>query len=145
MSHWYFTTGGLLLSSEARDDYFRFARAVTKASLSDTILAPDLNDYSKSINDRKMDAYRKILSLSLEKWDKKTDQEKKTWEETVENWEFGKEWAEDKRQTPNTSPADQELVDNASAFKDYVLLQTVGSRLRGALAKDIASRRRPRS
>jgi hypothetical protein len=33
MSSWYFTTAGLLLSAEARDDYFRLARAVTKAFL----------------------------------------------------------------------------------------------------------------
>jgi hypothetical protein len=90
-----------------------------------------------------MDKYRNTLDLSLEAWDKKTEEEKKSWEKTVENWEFGKEWPDDKKQALKRSPADEEVVDNACAFKDYILLQTVSSRLRSALAEDIASRRRP--
>jgi hypothetical protein len=143
MSRWYFTTGGLLLSSEARDDYFRLARSVTKAFLSDGILAPDWNEHAKLINDKTMDGYRKTLNLSIAEWDKKTEEEKKNWEETVESWEFGEQWPEDKKKILKKSPADGESVDNACAFKDYILLQTVSSRLRSALTEDIASRRRP--
>jgi hypothetical protein len=53
MSHWYFTTGGLLLSGEARDEYFRLARAVSKAFLSDTLFTPAREQYAKSLNDKK--------------------------------------------------------------------------------------------
>jgi hypothetical protein len=173
MSNWYFTAGGLLLSVEARDDYFRLARAVTKASLSDTLLAPAGEQYANSVDDKTMNEYRKTLDLSIERWDEKTDEEKKSWMESVDRWEFGKKWSQDEKQKlkelyllqkigslPQAEQGKLEVqselmaelklrtdktVDDACAFEDYVLLQTVSSRLRSALTEDIRSRRRPLS
>ena len=149
MSKWYFTTGGLLMSSEARDDYFRLARAVTKAFLSETLLAPDWNEYAKSINDKKMEKYRVMLELSLtrkeeEEW---CNEKKESWykesDQRIESWDFGMKWPETKIETVEISSEDSALVRDACAFKDYILLQTVSSRLRSALTEDIRSRRRP--
>ena len=129
MSHWYFTVGGLLLSSEARDEYFCLARAVTKAFRSDALLAPAWKEYAETIDDHKMNKYRKELGISLKnEWDKQKKQQ-------VESWTFGKLTDEEKKKAAEAA--------QAYAFKDYVLLQTLSSRLRSALTKDITSRRRP--
>ena len=163
MSGWYFTTGGLLPSKEARDEYFCLARALTKAFRSDTILAPTWEQYAKSINNETMSEYRKPLGISIER---SKDEKMKEWDEqtkqTVESLEFGREWSEDKKRlAKELSPDEQnklkdkpeqlaklrtkieKTVDSASAFKDYILLQTLSSRLRTALTEDIQSRRRP--
>jgi hypothetical protein len=109
LSNWYYTTGGLFLSVEVREEYFRLMRALTKASLSDTILAPDWNQYAESINDRTMGEYRKLLNLSIEKWDGNTEEEKtKT---AVDRWEFGKKWSQDEKQK----------------LKEWYLLQKIGA------------------
>ena len=163
MSDWYFTTGGLLLSKEARDEYFCLARALTKAFRSDTILAPAWEQYAKFINNNTISEYRKRLGISIEQ---NKDEKMKEWDErtrqTVENWEFGKEWPDDKKRLAKEVPPDEQnklkdkpeqlaklkeeianTVDSACAFKDYILLQTLSSRLRTALTEDIQSRRRP--
>jgi hypothetical protein len=145
MSHWYFATGGLLLSSQARDDYFRLARALTKASCSDTLLAPAWDQYAKSIDDKIMRGYRRVLKLSPDEatkgsWDNKMEN---TWYDEITNrWQFGGEWPDGKKEL-NKLPEEKEVVDNACAFKDYIFLQTLSSRLRTALTEDIASRRQP--
>jgi hypothetical protein len=110
-----------------------------------------------------MSEYRKTLGISIEQTE---DEKMKEWDErtrkTVESWEFGKEWPEEKKQSAKESSPDEhnklndqpeqlarlrrqieKTVDNACAFRDYILLQTLSSRLRTALTEDIRSRRRP--
>ena len=70
-----------------------------------------------------MDEYRTEVGLSLKQdWDDQVMQK-------VESWPFGKGAPE----------------GTSAAFQDYLLLQTLSSRLRSALAEDIASscRHRP--
>jgi hypothetical protein len=79
-----------------------------------------------------MEEYREELGLSLDQeWGEQT-------KGNVESWAFGKLSEEEREKAEERTNAAQ-----AYAFKDYVLLQTLSSRLRSALAEDIASRRRP--
>jgi hypothetical protein len=122
ISKWYFKSG-LLLSGEARDAYFRLARALTLASCAEKLYVPHFPDDAKGISAEKVDQYRDLLGI------------KEPNDETIEKWEFGN--------PPTASVGEEKLEFEGYRFKDYVLLQTLSSRLRTMLSEDIRSRRRP--
>jgi hypothetical protein len=127
MSEWYFNGGGLLLSTEARDAYFRLARALTLASSARSLRVPTFPTDAKDISVEKLDEYRKRLEkeLSLKK---KLGLEKELGLDNVEEWDFG-------------GPAKDD--SNEHKFQDYVFLQRLASALRTTLVEDLGSRRRP--
>ncbi|MET4207708.1 hypothetical protein [Bradyrhizobium sp. LA2.1] len=114
ISGWYFVSG-LLLSAEARDAYFLLARALTRASDVKELLVPQSTDDAKKISPKIVQDYRDRFNIV------KPDNG------TIENWKFG---VRDEKLKPDD-------------YKDYVLLQTLGSWLRTMLTEDIGSRRRP--
>jgi hypothetical protein len=116
MSQWYFNSGGLLLSEQSRDAYFKFARALTRAALAPDLAAPAFPADSERISLVSLAGYRAALGAYLDLDD-------------PERWTFGK-----------ASSRGTALEDR---FKDYVFLQRLSSRLRTALAEDLRSRRRP--
>jgi hypothetical protein len=116
MSKWYFEGGGLLLSVEARDAYFRLARALTRASSAGSLRVPTFPRDAEAISVKKLDEYRAKLA------------EKKDLDD-VENWSFGCPGSED-------DPTERK-------FQDYVFLQRLSSALRTKLTEDLRSRRRP--
>lgn len=116
MSRWYFAGGGLLLSVEARDAYFRFARALTRASLAERLSVPVFPTHAADIGVRNIRIYEAELLRELTLDD-------------VEHWRFG-----------DLEPEEERL---AFKFKDYLFLQRLSSRLRTALSADLRSRRRP--
>jgi hypothetical protein len=115
MRAWYFSSGGLILSTEARDAYFQLARALTKASLVENLFVPKSADY-KDISAEAVKKYKEELETILKK---KLDE--------VENWEFGL----------------RPLIIATVKFKDFVYLQTLSSTLRTKLTEDLRSRRKP--
>ena len=116
MSDWYFRNGGLLLSSKARDAYFRLMRALTRASLADELRAPVFPRDADLIDERQLDCYRSQLQPhNLD---------------DVEGWTFGESLTGD---TPS------------ERFRDFVMLQGLSSALRTSLAADVRSRRLPAS
>jgi len=121
MSQWYFDGGGLLLSKNARDAYFKLARALTLASLAPTLEVPTFPDDAKNISFDKVRSYQKEL------------QEKKLDLADVEKWKFESP-ASDKE-----APASEPHLE----FKDYVFLQRLSSDLRTKLTEDLESRLRP--
>lgn len=124
MSEWYFEGGGLLLSVEARDAYFRLARALTRASLAKPLKVPTFPRDADDISLKKVDAYRAAL-----------EEKEKLDLDDVENWKFGS--------LPSKAEAKAEVRQPHLEFKDYVFLQRFSSLLRTALAEDLHSRRRP--
>ena len=117
MSSWYFTGGGLLLSVEARDAYFRLARALTRAYLAEELRVPTFPTDAADIGVETVRDYQDELAargLNLN---------------DVESWSFG------------GSVADQEKP--AFRFRDYVLLRRLSSNLRTTLSEDLQSRRLP--
>jgi hypothetical protein len=120
MSKWYFEGGGLLMSVEARA-YFRLARALTRASVAEGLSVPTFPRDADAVSREKIRKYRTALSESkLNIFD-------------VEAWHFGPA-------LPDQGPAAK--LDHMR-FKDYVLLQRLGSDIRTTLAEDLRGRRRP--
>jgi hypothetical protein len=115
MSEWYFREGGLLLSEEARDAYFRLARALTRASGAIDLCMPAFPKDAEKISAATLKHYRDTLAI-----DDQPD---------VERWQFG----------PNV----EDSARPEQRFKDYVFLQHLSSTLRSTLAGDLQSRRRP--
>jgi hypothetical protein len=118
MSKWYFGGGGLLMSVQARDAYFRLARALTRASLAAGLKVPSFPGDAGSISVEKLKDYRTELNL-----------EDELDGDDIENWRFG---------CPK-----QENETLAQRFRDYVFLQHLGSTLRTRLSEDLRCRRRP--
>ncbi|MBD1853168.1 hypothetical protein H6F87_24810 [Cyanobacteria bacterium FACHB-502] len=115
MSKWYFEDGGLFLSKEAQDAYFKLARALTRASLAGDLRVPTFTQDAQDISKEKVDEYRKALDPNeLDK---------------IEMWNFGITGSE------SNSPAYR--------FRDFVFLQRLSSILRTELSEDLRSRRRP--
>ena len=114
MSEWYFGGGGLLLSVNARDAYFRLARALTRASFK-KLRVPKFPTNSNDISKEDVDIYRKELGGKrvLRK---------------VEKWCF---------EVPEPEKG------NAGQFRDFIFLQYLSSDLRTKLTKDLRSRRPP--
>jgi len=122
MSQWYFEAGGLLLSVDSRDAYFKLARALTRASLAQTLKVPTFPDDAENICDAKVLSYQdKLKDLDLDLDD-------------VEKWVFGSPASE--KEAPARGPLHQE-------FKDYVFLQRLSSQLRTKLTIDLNSRLPP--
>ena len=120
MSKWYFDAGGLLLSVEARDAYFKLARALTRASSAKALWVPTFPRDAGDISNENVNEYRIAL--------KKTSDL-----DNVEAWNFGSAKSVEK------APASALHLK----YKDYVFLQTLSSRLRTMLSEDLRSRRRP--
>jgi len=120
MREWYFGNG-LILSDEARDAYFMLARALTLASLAEELRVPDFASDAEKISGKNVEEYRKELRFSLADLN----------EAFVEEWSFG-----------DSASAGQEV---AFEFRDFVFLQSLSSKLRTTLSKDLRSRRRPAS
>ena len=124
MSQGYFDGGGLLLSTEARDAYFKLARALTCASFASELRVPKFPDDAPEISQGRIDDYvrdlKEELALALN---------------DVEKWKFLE---------PESKPGDQARgqTDPHERFKDYIFLQRLSSQLRTALAADLHSRRR---
>lgn len=118
MSEWYFFTGGgLLLSVEARDAYFKLARALTRASSAEVLKVPTFPDDAEDISREKVDEYHcQLIQQKLDLDD-------------IEKWTFG------------SSPSETEAP--CMKFKDYLFLQRFASQLRTELSTDLRSRRRP--
>lgn len=116
MSRWYFSDGGLLLSEQSREAYFRLARALTRAARAPDLAAPAFPADAEEISVERLRGYRQSLGARLTLDD-------------PDRWTFGR--------SSCTSAAAGER------FKDYVFLQALSSRLRTALAEDLRSRRRP--
>jgi hypothetical protein len=115
ISRWYFDGGGLLMSTGARDAYFKLTRALTRAATASSLQVPRFPRDAQEINEVNVDAYRARLSRSGLG--------------DVEKWAFG------------PSPVGPE--DAHMRFKDYVILQALSSDLRTSLAEDLRSRTRP--
>ena len=116
MRAWYFAGGGLILSTEARDAYFRLARALTRASLAAELRVPEFPRDAAEISAENIDRYGTELAKQFDL-------------SNVEEWGFG------------TSGAEQQTT--ALKFKDFVFLQRLSSTLRTRLSEDLRSRRRP--
>lgn len=118
MSAWYFSGGGILLSRDARNAYFSFARALTRASKIDRLRTPRFPDDAEQISYEKLKQYRSQLSITTNL-------------DFIEKWQFAKD----------VDPS----ATSAERFRDFVFLQTLSSALRSALAEDLNSRRRTSS
>jgi len=128
MSRWYFGGGGVLMSEQARDAYFRLARALTRAQLADQLKVPVFPVDSPNVSNPKLKIYRedlgKELKLDLEHVDQWTL-------DKVDQWNF------------DSSAIELENSNPAHRFRDYVFLQHLSSDLRTKLSEDLSSRRRP--
>ena len=122
MSDWYFGGGGLLLSTQARDSYFRLARALTRATSAKTLCVPKFPDDAKDVSKEKVDDYRKTLGIRAP-----------IKVGYIDEWRFG----------PLALQSDPEESKPHRVFKDYLLLQALSSDLRTKLTQDLRSRRRP--
>ena len=118
MALWYFRNGGLLLSQKSRPAYFRFGRALTRASLCERISAPLFPRDAEAISEQTLRSYRESLGFP----DVANDA-------YIEDWVFGRSASEESR------PEEK--------FRDYVFLQWLSSALRTTLSEDLRSRRRP--
>jgi hypothetical protein len=117
MSAWYFNGGGLILSVEARDAYFRLTRALTRASQANAVRVPKFPTDAADISVEKVREYQAELAAHKLNLD------------DIESWDFG-----------DSLPAEERP---AFKFKDYIFLQRFSSRLRTTLSEDLRSRRRP--
>ena len=120
MSQWYFDGGGLLMSIKSRDTYFKLARALTRASIAETLNVPNFPRDAGDISLEKLNTYRSKLrdsNLDLE---------------DIEHWRYG------------CAESRHEIVRQPAhlRFKDYVLLQALSSELRTSLSDDLRGRRR---
>jgi hypothetical protein len=146
MSAWYFGGGGLLLTVEARDAYFRLAEALTLASEENKLKlkVPIFPKDAKHISREKVDMYRKRLATKFKLDD-------------IENWRFGdsdsgndnlatrlKSYIFVQRVSRKFQAKLKEEYDLAVRFKDYIFLQRLSSKLRTTLTKDLQSRRPPK-
>ena len=115
MSEWYFGGGGLIMSVETRDAYFRLARALTLASLAEALSVPKFPTDAKYVSKEALDHYQtELKDFDLD---------------GIEDWCFGSLRSEDQ--------------PTSRRFKDYVFLQRLSSELRTRLTENIQSRRRP--
>lgn len=115
MSEWYFGGGGLIMSVETRDAYFRLARALTLASLAEALSVPKFPTDAKYVSKETLEHYQtELKDFDLD---------------GIEDWCFG-------------NPA-SENQPTSRRFKDYVFLQRLSSELRTRLTEDLQSRRRP--
>ena len=111
---WYFAGGGILLSVEARDAYFKLVRALTRASLAAQLSVPAFPQDAEDISAESVDRYKAELARERNLDD-------------VDEWVFGGAGSE----------------TSAHRFKDFVFLQRLSSNLRTKLSEDLRSRRRP--
>jgi hypothetical protein len=150
LSKWYFEEGGLLMSKDARNAYFRFARALTRASCAKQL---KIDHTPPAVSEQILRRYRNVLSESykLDLWSPTSYE--------VESWPFGsnnepsncepglrcrfkiflQKWRR-KFYGDRTWDTDLAIAKN---IKDYVFLQQLSSLLRTSLTDDILSRRRP--
>lgn len=120
LSNWYFKHGSLLVSTPARDSYFRYIAALGRASrFNGTLCVPTHPDDAELLDVERIDEYRTELGATLDL-------------NAVGSWVFGND------PTPRES-----MQRNAYRLKDYVFLQRLSSALRTTLAEDLRSRRRP--
>ena len=104
------------MSTEARDAYFRLARALTRASLAGELSVPVFPRDAEEISVEKVNEYRAELAAELDL-------------DNVEKWKFGASGSETKKA--------------AVKFKDFVFLQKLSSALRTKLSEDLRSRLAP--
>lgn len=158
MSKWYFEGGGLLMSTETRDAYFRLARALTRASRAPDLKVPSFPANAVDISKEKIETYVGKLGMEL-KWSLRC----------VDAWTFGGAEPKIEGSIPRrykfkvdvsrqlkwplkylhkwtvmscvTEAESANLKHNE--FKDFVFLQQLSSDLRTKLADDLSSRGRP--
>lgn len=122
ISKWYFGGGGLLLSVDARDAYFRLARALTRASAVEELRVPIFPMDAEEISQEKVSEYREKLGGECIF-------------NNVEVWPFGdQDW-------PFGNPVSEK--ENAHRFRDFIFLQYLSSDLRTKLTEDLRSRQKP--
>jgi len=134
----FFGGAGILISKDSRDRYFTLIEALALAANATSALdVPNVDDYGEWVNESMIDRYRKHLDLDDPGRDRKR----------VRDWKFGaaKEMRADLEDWLRQRKAlNEEAVRRiADLFRDFVLLQTLASRLRTALTADIGGRRRP--
>jgi hypothetical protein len=149
----FFGIAGALLRSEARKRYMALADALTRAATATRLDAPSsADDYRRWIGDGKMERCRAVLGLTGT--DSRTAQ-------ACATHEFGTAPAEALRRCLAGHEGDLPMLqarcpalwhagagqraETAAAYllRDYVVLQTLSSRLRTALNEDIRGRLRP--
>jgi len=124
MSNWYFKEGGILMSTKARDAYFKLARALTRASRAKALCFPKIPDDAEHISAELGKRYRQLLCMP-----------RSIGIEYINDWKFGSP-------QPQMGHGISERVLHQD-FKDYILLQFLSSDLRTELSGDLKSRRRP--
>jgi hypothetical protein len=150
MSNWYFEHGGLLLSVEARDAYFRLARALTLASQATRLRVPRFPEHATEISVVKLKGYaadlaereRKRRGIHDTMIDRLYQFAARLFRNSnlsagrlervlndVENWPFS--FSESKDESPG------------EIYRDYVFLQRLTSRLRSRLSEDLHGRQPP--
>ena len=159
-SDWYFCHGGMLMSSEARDAYMRFARGLTIASQSGKpLMVPTYPQDSALMTDKHLNDYRwKLLMETDDECARTAYQEpclpklRKMWAvaldrpnhgdtaQTRAGYALASETVIAKWRFGVAAPVD---APPHQRFRDYVFLQNLSSKLRTALAQDLRSRRRP--
>ena len=125
----YFDQAGILMSEDARDRYFELVAALTRAADAPRLAAPSTRShYAEWITQKKVDDYRRHLTLD--------PADGAAVGRAADEWRFGT--------APGDPPASgARPKDVAEAFRDFVVLQLLTSRLRTALTLDIRGRRRP--
>lgn len=147
---WYFEEGGLLMSKDARNAYFRFARALTRASSAESL---DIDHTPPAVSEQILRRYRSILSEHYQ-LDLSSPRSRE-----VEKWPFGSNKPSDckpdlrceckillrkwMRKLYGGEAWSNDDLETAKKIKDYVFLQQLSSLLRTSLTDDILSRRRP--
>lgn len=168
----YFSGTGILLSKQARARYMVLLSAISRAAAAQYLDVPEADEYADKVSDHKVECYRRSLDLTRPKrfYDRLFPSnllEERRLDIRLRNeagrWAFGRSTrtsqqaiqcgehridpSEDRSNNTSSGGA-QGSADNidgsARAFRDYVFLQFLTSRLRSALADDIGGRRRPR-
>jgi hypothetical protein len=128
LSSWYFGTGGLLMTEDARDAYFALMEALRLAAgAEDKLAVPTVGEYGPGISQTSIISYRDHLANTCQVLGKLKDQQPVVAAD-LKSWRFG-----------TTAGA----VGDAERFKDFVLIQQLASRFRTALTEDIKSRGAP--
>jgi hypothetical protein len=131
LSTWYFGLGGLMMTTHSRDAYFTLMEALRLAAIAPGELAVQtVGEHATRISMALVTSYRKRLAEQGYPVFATLEGGGAIGAGDVALWRFGR-----------LDDADEDAV----RFKDFVLIQTLASRLRTSLTDDIGSRRPPAS
>lgn len=167
----YFSGTGILLSKRARARYMVLLTAISRAAAADSLDVPGPRDYPNRISDHSVVRYRTLLHVTRPKrlydrflptylledrrLDRRLPQKAASWrfgrsaETSQQALQRGEQRSSSSADRPNDTSRDDvggvvDDIEDSAAFRDYVFLQYLTSRLRSALADDIGGRRRPK-